>query len=527
MKQTRLFVLLLIYCFALAIQAQQCEHVVQRGEDFATIAKKYGITEQELMDANPTSKQCYAGRKLIIPKHGVPVVRRSVTPKPLDIKLLSSDDDILTKSSATTYQVGQALWRKGKYDEAVTYLEKAVENGEPRAYYPLGECYAQKDAKCHNETKAVECFQKAVEKVKNKYDESYWQSCGNMAIRYQQGNGVNRNLAKAKEYTEEFQRYTDPDGRENASKLMRSILAEEHAIAEKELAEKRAIAAQRLAEKREKARQNAEMARNQQTSQKSLATTSNRKASSNSSSNNSVPFPGYTRVAGGLPQVGETKYWNKWNSLGYCSIRCTQDNDGTTTYYVYPDLIDFKYPTSFFKYKGQRDGWIVLQRVHKTFKMNINMNMNMMTPFANTYQPIQWFWIEVPGEVLVSIDGNRVQARNGTCYDTPVDKATVDLLNKKYNEFVASGVAAGIIKLDTGESEVERQLKQDIEELDRKQAERQRKEIDLYEKRVELGRGHRTTRYKYTNVESTPTVWCNICNRFDKPHTHPVNDGRH
>jgi hypothetical protein len=101
------------------------------------------------------------------------------------------------------------------------------------------------------------------------------------------------------------------------------------------------------------------------------------------------------------------------------------------------------------------------------------------------------------------------------------------LLNKKYNEFVAAGVAAGIIKLDTGESEVERQLKQDIEELDRKQAERQRKEIDLYEKRVELGRGHRTTRYKYTNVESTPTVWCNICNRFDKPHTHPVNDGRH
>ena len=199
MKQTRLFVLLLIYCFALAIQAQQCEHVVQRGEDFATIAKKYGITEQELMDANPTSKQCYAGRKLIIPKHGVPVVRRSVTPKPLDIKLLSSDDDILTKSSATTYQVGQALWRKGKYDEAVTYLKKAVENGEPRAYYPLGECYAQKDAKCHNETKAVECFQKAVEKVKNKYDESYWQSCENMAIRYQQGNGVNRNLAKAKE----------------------------------------------------------------------------------------------------------------------------------------------------------------------------------------------------------------------------------------------------------------------------------------------------------------------------------------
>ena len=113
MKHSRCYLLLLLCCMALALQAQQREHVVQRGEDFATIAKKYAITEQELMDANPTSKQCYVGRKLIIPKHGVPVERKKVTPKSLDIELLSSGENILTKSSATSYQVGQALWRKG------------------------------------------------------------------------------------------------------------------------------------------------------------------------------------------------------------------------------------------------------------------------------------------------------------------------------------------------------------------------------------------------------------------------------
>ena len=66
-------------------------------------------------------------------------------------------------------------------------------------------------------------------------------------------------------------------------------------------------------------------------------------------------------------------------------------------------------------------------------------------------------------------------------------------------------------------------LKNDIDEIDRKQADRQREEREVREQRGELLRGHRTTVYKSTNTDSTPTVWCNICNRWDKPHSHPIS----
>lgn len=44
------------------------EHMIKRGEDFASIAQKYGITEQQLRDANPKYKAAYAGLKLRVPQ---------------------------------------------------------------------------------------------------------------------------------------------------------------------------------------------------------------------------------------------------------------------------------------------------------------------------------------------------------------------------------------------------------------------------------------------------------------------------
>lgn len=52
-------------CNSLAQTTQR--HVVQRGETYAFIAKKYGITEDELIKANPGHKVCYVGLKLVIP----------------------------------------------------------------------------------------------------------------------------------------------------------------------------------------------------------------------------------------------------------------------------------------------------------------------------------------------------------------------------------------------------------------------------------------------------------------------------
>ncbi|MCH5309757.1 MAG: SEL1-like repeat protein [Prevotella sp.] len=43
------------------------QHVVMRGETFASIANKYGITEQQLKNANSAHSTCYVGLKLTIP----------------------------------------------------------------------------------------------------------------------------------------------------------------------------------------------------------------------------------------------------------------------------------------------------------------------------------------------------------------------------------------------------------------------------------------------------------------------------
>lgn len=145
--------------------AQQRQHVVQRGETFATIARKYAITEQELMEANSASSVCYVGRKLIIPQHGVPVVQETPTSTEPDIQLTSSPDKkVLTKSAVTAYQTGQALWKKGRYETAMNYLKVAAAAGEARAYYPLGAYYAMDDVACHNNDSALFWLEKVTDK---------------------------------------------------------------------------------------------------------------------------------------------------------------------------------------------------------------------------------------------------------------------------------------------------------------------------------------------------------------------------
>lgn len=56
-------------CLSWAVQAQDArEHIVQRGETFTLIAKRYGMTEEQLKEANPKVKICYAGLKLQVPE---------------------------------------------------------------------------------------------------------------------------------------------------------------------------------------------------------------------------------------------------------------------------------------------------------------------------------------------------------------------------------------------------------------------------------------------------------------------------
>lgn len=53
--------------------AQQREHTVARGETLASIAKKYGLTEEQLKAANPNMTMCFAGVRLVIPDPNAPV----------------------------------------------------------------------------------------------------------------------------------------------------------------------------------------------------------------------------------------------------------------------------------------------------------------------------------------------------------------------------------------------------------------------------------------------------------------------
>lgn len=66
MKIVFLFLAVAGLCFSLHAQDTK-QHTVQRGETFALIAKRYGLTEEEVRAANPNHSVCYTGLKLQIP----------------------------------------------------------------------------------------------------------------------------------------------------------------------------------------------------------------------------------------------------------------------------------------------------------------------------------------------------------------------------------------------------------------------------------------------------------------------------
>jgi hypothetical protein len=84
--------IILAMTFSYTALAQQREHTVERGETLASIAKKYGLTEEQLRIANPNMTMCFTGVRLVIPDPNAPA---SVKEKAKD----SSDDKKKDKSS--------------------------------------------------------------------------------------------------------------------------------------------------------------------------------------------------------------------------------------------------------------------------------------------------------------------------------------------------------------------------------------------------------------------------------------------
>lgn len=60
---------LLCLSLSLSLSAQSGSHIVERGETLSIIAKKYGVTEQQILDINPNAAQfIYVGMELTIPQ---------------------------------------------------------------------------------------------------------------------------------------------------------------------------------------------------------------------------------------------------------------------------------------------------------------------------------------------------------------------------------------------------------------------------------------------------------------------------
>ncbi len=130
--------------------------------------------------------------------------------------------------------------------------------------------------------------------------------------------------------------------------------------------------------------------------------------------------------------------------------------------------------------------------------------------------------------IRVSKDWDRIVMNGKTIMIAEVTKeyfdAALEINKKAYQMAMESAV---YIPDQSYHSEVADQLQEAIEESERKLDAMNGKQNDLYKKRDDMNRGHTIIRYKYTNTPSTPSVWCPICNKYDKPHDHVLNDGRH
>ncbi|MGN0283037.1 MAG: LysM peptidoglycan-binding domain-containing protein [Prevotella sp.] len=234
MRAIRILAILFMAFVAHVLHAQQCEHIVQRGEDFESIASKYSITVEELMEANPESKLCYAGRKLLIPFAGKKVERKPVNAEPLDLNLRSSSDTVLTHSAATTYQVGYANWKKQKYDVAYYYLLSAAQQGETRAYYPLGDCYMQESLDQCNEQEAVMWFLKTINEVTDRTNNDYCMASLRLADCYANAKGTSKDIAEARYHYKQYSRHTKDKNNQLAAQILATIKSEEAALVKAE-----------------------------------------------------------------------------------------------------------------------------------------------------------------------------------------------------------------------------------------------------------------------------------------------------
>lgn len=123
--------------------AQQLEHIVQKGETFELIARRYNIDLNELMAANPGENTCFFGMSLKIPNGSSKSSQfQKITPR--DISQLEKAADLI---------------KEGRYKKATSLYSKIIKSS------PMASAYLGRGISFYNREKyksAINDFESAI-----------------------------------------------------------------------------------------------------------------------------------------------------------------------------------------------------------------------------------------------------------------------------------------------------------------------------------------------------------------------------
>ena len=136
-------------------------HTVQRGETFELIASRYGITLNELLEANPDEDVCYTGIELDVPvtvhSPKTPIIANSYTERnnSLEESLSNANKSL---NAFSYYNAGVDYFNKKKYKKAANEFTKAISiNPTAISYIARGKSNLNRN----EYKKAIQDFEKA------------------------------------------------------------------------------------------------------------------------------------------------------------------------------------------------------------------------------------------------------------------------------------------------------------------------------------------------------------------------------
>ena len=117
MRSYIVFIMLLLGMNMNVMAQSETLHIVKRGESFALIAKRYGMTEEELKAANPDYSVCYMGLKLNIPEKYAKAIQVTSVASPESVSGLSasySQEDFTKSATVASKQEKKKgnFWKK-------------------------------------------------------------------------------------------------------------------------------------------------------------------------------------------------------------------------------------------------------------------------------------------------------------------------------------------------------------------------------------------------------------------------------